>query len=78
MRCMNCNLVNIRNNPTPRYPPSVMSTQFVTTTIPVPTSVNQMQANVIAALSAQGEPLRWSITKVASGLLYIEAIVTWK
>jgi hypothetical protein len=53
-----------------------MSTQFVTTTIPVPTSVNQMQANVIAALSVHGDPLRWSITKVHSGLLYIEAIVT--
>jgi hypothetical protein len=53
-----------------------MSTQLVTTTIPVPTSVNQMQANVIAALERQGDPLRWSITKVASGLLYIEAIVT--
>ncbi len=53
-----------------------MMTQLVTTTIPVPTSVNQMQADVIAALSAQGEPLRWSITKVQSGLLYIEAIVT--
>jgi hypothetical protein len=45
-------------------------------TIPVPTSINQMQADVIAALSHQGEPLRWSITKVHSGLLYIEAIVT--
>jgi hypothetical protein len=53
-----------------------MSTQFVTTTIPVPTSVNHTQAAVIAALQAQGEPLRWSITKVAAGLLYIEAIVT--
>jgi hypothetical protein len=53
-----------------------MSTQLVTMTIPVPTSINQMQADVIAALSHQGEPLRWSITKVHSGLLYIEAIVT--
>lgn len=53
-----------------------MSTQLITTTIPVPTSVNQMQANVIAELEKQGEPLRWSITKVQSGLLYIEAIVT--
>jgi hypothetical protein len=57
-------------------PLSVMSTQLVTTTIPVPTSVNQMQADVIAALERQGDPLRWSITKVAAGLLYIEAIVT--
>jgi hypothetical protein len=53
-----------------------MSTQFVTTTIPVPTSVNQTQSAVIAALACHGEPLRWSITKVAAGLLYIEAIVT--
>jgi hypothetical protein len=53
-----------------------MQTQLITMTIPVPTSVNQMQANVIAALSAQGDPLRWSITKVQAGQLYIEAIVT--
>jgi hypothetical protein len=53
-----------------------MQTQLITTTIPVPTSVNQMQADVIAALSSQGEPLRWSITKVQAGRLYIEAIVT--
>jgi hypothetical protein len=53
-----------------------MVTQLITTTIPVPTSVNQMQADVIAALAVKGEPLRWSITKVQSGLLYIEAIVT--
>jgi hypothetical protein len=53
-----------------------MSTQFVTITIPVPAAVNQTQTAVIAALAASGEPLRWSITKVQSGLLYIEAIVT--
>jgi hypothetical protein len=53
-----------------------MSTQLITMTIPVPTSINHMQAEVIAALEREGEPLRWSITKVHSGLLYIEAIVT--
>jgi hypothetical protein len=70
---MNCNSVNIRSNIRPTH---VMTTQLITTTIPVPTSVNQMQADVIAALAAQGDPLRWSITKIQSGLLYIEAIVT--
>jgi hypothetical protein len=72
MPFMNCNSVNIKSS----GPNPIMQTQLITTTIPVPTSVNQMQADVIAALSSQGEPLRWSITKVQSGLLYIEAIVT--
>jgi hypothetical protein len=53
-----------------------MSTQLVTTAIPMPPSVNQLQANVIAALEMKGEPLRWSITKIHAGMLYIEAIVT--
>jgi hypothetical protein len=53
-----------------------MSTQLVTTAIPMPPSVNQFQANVIAALEMKGEPLRWSITKIHAGMLYIEAIVT--
>jgi hypothetical protein len=53
-----------------------MATQLVTTTIPMPLSVNQLQADVIAALQPQGDPLRWSITKIQAGMLHIEAIVT--
>jgi hypothetical protein len=53
-----------------------MSTQLITTAIPMPPSVNQLQAQVIAALEMQGEPLRWSIIKLHAGMLYIEAIVT--
>jgi hypothetical protein len=53
-----------------------MQTALVTTTIPLPESVNLLQQEVIAALERQGEPLRWSITKISAGLVYIEAIVT--
>ncbi|NJM44889.1 MAG: hypothetical protein HC860_00960 [Alkalinema sp. RU_4_3] len=53
-----------------------MQTTLVTTVIPLPESVNLLQQQVIAALECQGEPLRWSITKIIAGQVYIEAIVT--
>ncbi len=53
-----------------------MYTQLITMTIPLPRSMSQIQDHVVAALKQHGEPLRWSITKVQSGCVYIEAIVT--
>jgi hypothetical protein len=53
-----------------------MQTALITTTIPLPQSVDLLQQQVIEALACQGEPLRWSITKIDAGQVYIEAIVT--
>jgi hypothetical protein len=53
-----------------------MQTALITTTIPLPEPVDRLQQWVIAALEQQGEPLRWSITKIDGGQVYIEAIVT--
>jgi hypothetical protein len=53
-----------------------MQTALITTTIPLPESVDLLQQQVIAALERQGDPLRWSITKIDAGQVYIEAIVT--
>jgi hypothetical protein len=60
------------------FPPkgSPMHTALITTSIPLPESVNHLQQDVITALEQLGEPLRWSITKIVSGQVYIEAIVT--
>jgi hypothetical protein len=53
-----------------------MQTALISTTIPLPEPVDLLQQRVIAALEQQGEPLRWSITKIDGGQVYIEAIVT--
>jgi hypothetical protein len=53
-----------------------MQTALITTTIPLPEPVDLLQQQVIAALERQGEPLRWSITKIDARQVYIEAIVT--
>jgi hypothetical protein len=53
-----------------------MQTALFTTTIPLPQSIDLLQQQVIAALERQGKPLRWSITKIDAGQVYIEAIVT--
>jgi hypothetical protein len=53
-----------------------MQTALITTTIPLPEPVDLLQQRVIAALEQQGEPLRWSITKIDGGQVYVEAIVT--
>jgi hypothetical protein len=53
-----------------------MQTALITTTIPLPEPVDLLQQRVMEALERQGEPLRWSITKIDGGQVYIEAIVT--
>jgi hypothetical protein len=53
-----------------------MQTALIATTIALPEPVYLLQQQVIAALEGQGEPLRWSITKIDGGQVYIEAIVT--
>jgi hypothetical protein len=53
-----------------------MQTALIATVIALPESVDSLQQQVIAALKRQGEPLRWSITKIVDGQVHIEAIVT--
>jgi hypothetical protein len=53
-----------------------MTTEFLTMAIPRPAMIADLQAEVIAALTQYGQPLRWSITRIEANLIYIEAIVS--
>ena len=44
--------------------------------LPRPAMIADLQAEVIAALTQYGQPLRWSITRIEANLIYIEAIVS--
>jgi uncharacterized membrane protein YdcZ (DUF606 family) len=52
-----------------------MATQFVTVEINLATLVIPLQAAIEAQLNEQGEPLRWAITSVSSGIVQVEAVV---
>jgi uncharacterized membrane protein YdcZ (DUF606 family) len=52
-----------------------MATQFITIEINLAALVIPLQAAIEAQLNERGEPLRWAITSVCSGIVRVEAVV---